>query len=156
MSGDAGQLDLFVEPGQRTPEYYVDETLWWIDRNWGAFWQLVRMCEEEARSARPERIRRGDVYKMARDRGISVTTCKCFRQDNNRWPSLSRYILMVRPATSKVLRPVERPNDVDLVDLAERWRGHKWSHPGRAGLFFPAERWQDAAGMVESGDVSAA
>ncbi len=163
------QLDIFGSTN--SPSAYVAKTLSWIDGSWSSFWKLVELCEKEASD--PNRVvckigkdgksvvdhivpvRRGDLYILAQMAGLSVTTCREFRFDNNIWAPLSRYVLMLRPKVSKVIHPIEKRDGIDLVDLCEMWRKHAWSHGRRAHVFFACEHWQDASQMVEIGDVSA-
>lgn len=174
------QLSIYDSRGAQDPAEYAVAALTWIDQSWGSWWRLVDMCEQEAgnpsrivykmdehgnielsEDGEPAvdhivRIRRGDLYMLAQMHGMRISLCNEFRFDNNVWPALSRFMLMVRPKTSAVIHPAYNPDGIDSLDLAQMWRDFKWSHPGRAALFFPASRWQDAAEMAAVGDVSAA
>lgn len=174
------QLSIYASKGSQDPAVYVTEALSWIDAGWASWWALVNMCEKEANDparivyktdanggavlsedGEPivdhiVRIRRGDLYMLAQMHGMRISLCNEFRFDNNVWPALSRFMLMVRPKTSAVIHPAYNPDGIDSLDLAKMWRDFKWSHSGRAALFFPASRWQDAAEMAAVGDVSAA
>ena len=84
-------------------------------------------------------LRRGDVFLLAQQQGMSITQCREFRFDNTLWAGLSRYMIMFKPALSLILKPTEKPNGVDSVNLA-----HVWQQVTCSTSFFTCPRWQDA------------
>lgn len=111
------------------------------------FFALVNLCERAADRGLPL-VRRGDIYILAQQDGLSVSMCDDFRFDNNMWSALSRYMLMFRPYLAKVIHP--KRADIDTIDLQ-----HVWRERVCATTAFLAETWQEAKASYEAGDVSA-
>lgn len=133
----------------RTPLMRVEEACCWIADDYPRKWmRLVGLCERAIASGWP-RIRRGDLYVLATQQGMSISEAREFRFDNNLWSVLSRYLLMFRPSLAAAIFPKEA--EVDTVDLAEVW--HRVVEPS---TFFFADDWRQARAALEAGDASAA
>ena len=137
---------------KNTPRLMAEEACCWIKEGYGSpngrFFRLIGMLE--AAAARGERcVRRGDVYRMAQEQGMSVTLCQEFRFDNNIWSALSRYLLMFRPKLAAVIHP--KKASIDTVDLEEVWRDNVSPH-----TFFYFHTWQEAVAAYAAGDACAA
>lgn len=124
----------------RTPAKRVEEGCAWIAKDYPKKWlRLVDLCEW-AKSQGWPRIRRGDLYVLAAQKGLDITLCQEFRFDNNLWSILSRYLLMFRPELATVIFPKTADIDKDAINYEDIW------HDTVArNTFFPARTWQDAA-----------
>lgn len=124
----------------RTPAKRVEEGCAWIAKDYPKKWlRLVDLCEW-AKSQGWPRIRRGDLYVLAAQKGLDITLCREFRFDNNLWSVLSRYLLMFRPELASVIFPKTADIDKDAINYEDIW------HDTVArNTFFPARTWQDAA-----------
>ena len=134
-----GQTNLLTG-SDRDPMKYVRSALAWAKDGYPYKWMsLVRLCEAEA-AAGNRRIRRGDVYTLARQHGLTVSECEAFRHDNNLWAALSRYLLMFRPGLACAIFPDPQPWD-GVFDLVAEWH----AHVSPATPFYIAD-WRDARG----------
>lgn len=111
------------------------------------FMRLVKLCER-AIARGEKRIRRGDLYRMAQEDGLSISVCQEFRFDNNIWSALSRYLLMYRPKLAAGIHP--KKADIDSVDLIKVW--HDIVNPR---TFFPVNSWKEAVEAYKLEDVCA-
>lgn len=93
-------------------------------------------------------VQRGDIYQIARNRGLSVSDVNELRRDNSLWSVLTRYMVMLRPCLSQALR--FRRCGIDDIDLVEKW--HRYVNPN---TYFFAKGWRDAVMLVEQNDTSA-
>lgn len=126
----------------RTPAMRVEEACAWIAEDYPKKWlRLVDLCEWAKAQGWP-RIRRGDLFVLATEKGMPITLCREFRFDNNLWSVLSRYLLMFRPELATVIFPKTAEIDRHGIDFEDVWHEHV-----ARNTFFPARRWQDAAKM---------
>lgn len=124
----------------RTPAMRVEEGCAWIAEDYPKKWlRLVNLCEWAKDQGWP-RIRRGDLYVLATQKGMPITLCREFRFDNNLWSVLSRYLLMFRPELATVIFPKTAEVDKAAIDYENVWHDHV-----ARNTFFPARTWQDAA-----------
>ncbi len=120
----------------------VEDACGWIAEGYPGKWmRLVGLCEQAIADGWP-RIRRGDLFVLAAQQGMDMTTCMEFRFDNNLWSVLSRYLLMFRPQLAAAIFPKEADIDRAGIDLENAWHEHV-----ARNTFFPVRRWQDAADM---------
>jgi hypothetical protein len=133
------------------PKTRVEMACMWAKQGYGTvdsrFLRLVRLCER-ACDRGEICIRRGDLYRMAQEEGLSVSVCREFRFDNNLWAPLSRYMLMFRPKLARCIHP--KSADIDTIDLEAVW--HAVVNPR---TYFPAHSWKEAQRMTELKDVCA-
>lgn len=121
----------------RTPKQRVEEACAWIAKGYPHKWlKLVNLCEW-AKDQGWKRIRRGDLFVLAGQRGMTMSECMEFRFDNNLWSVLSRYLLMFRPELASVIFPKEAA--IDTVDFETMWRDTVESR-----TFFYADSWKKA------------
>lgn len=126
----------------------------WVKSNPAAFRAVMAMAHREVDSGNP-RLTRDDAYAMLRGMRVRMADGDGepaeieLVRNHNFWACLSRYMVMLRPRLARVLR--FRRSMFDQVDLQEVWRENV-----NAGTTFLAESWQEAARLVETGDVSAA
>ena len=120
------------------PAQRVSAAAAWIAEDYPRKWlRLVNLCEWAMDQGWP-RIRRGDLYLLAGQRGMDVTLCREFRFDNNLWAALSRYLIMFRPSLARVIFPRAVPG-LDAADFVGPWRRHV---SGRTFLY--GDTWQEA------------
>lgn len=126
----------------RTPKMRVEEACAWIADDYPRKWmRLVGLCERAMAEGWP-RIRRGDLYLLASQQGMTITECMEFRFDNNLWSILSRYMIMFRPSLSRAIFP--KVAEVDEVDFEQVW------HDTVAkSTFFWASDWRKASKLAE-------
>lgn len=104
---------------ERDPEEIARMACRWIATSHARWWQLVDLCKWSAARHPRWRIRRGDVWARAQERGWDVSTCRQFRFDNTLWAPLSRYAIMCSPRLALHIRP--RSSPLDEVDLRAVW-----------------------------------
>lgn len=135
-----------------TPRQIVEQAAMWASKDYPApdcrFRRLVDLCEE-AKLSGVRRLRRGDVFYLARAYGFDMSICDEFKFDNNIWSALSRYLLMYRPSLAAIIKP--RKADIDHVDFRA-----VWSDVVGIDTRWLADSWQEAQLAYEVGDVSAA
>ena len=103
----------------RDPHVLAMNACRWIKADPERWGRLVDLCEW-FRSTHPgRRLRRGDLWVYAQQRGMSVTLCEEFRFDNSLWSVLSRYAIMCRPHLAEAIRP--RESGSDTVRLRDVW-----------------------------------
>ena len=103
----------------RDPHVLAMNACRWIKADPERWGRLVDLCEW-FRSTHPgRRLRRGDLWVYAQQRGMSVTLCEEFRFDNSLWSVLSRYAIMCRPHLAEAIRP--RESGIDTVCLRDVW-----------------------------------
>lgn len=102
-----------------TPQERVYMTLHWIKNNGDLYSQLKGICIEEAANPNVNRLQRGDVFYIAKRRGLSASGGTKFRFSNTLWPALSRYMIMENPELARVLKPSEC--EIDRLPLAKMW-----------------------------------
>ena len=91
-------------------------------REWAALLEIVREEREAG-----ERVRRGDVAKLARDLGVDATLLPRFKFDHNLWAVLARLMVIEEPANASVLR--FRRSKLDLLPLGRMWAAEKEGWP---------------------------
>lgn len=126
------QMDMFS--GSTSPVDRVESACRWLRdfEHHCAFMRLMDVVD-----AQPGHVRRGDVWVLAQQAGMSVSDCEMFRFDNNLWSVLSRYMLMMRPRLATKVHP--RRCDVDTVDLELVYRRSVSTH-----TTFPCHTWDEA------------
>lgn len=131
----------------RDPQAIVDYGCYWIRDHWRGFKLIMHIAHIEAESGNPC-VQRGDIFILARRRGLDVSDVPELRRDNTLWSVIARYMVMLSP---KIARSINyRKSKIDDVDLAERW--HEIVNPN---TFFLAETWGDAKKAVALEDASA-
>lgn len=131
------------------PIVYVQDACYWVKHNPDKFKRLMHLCHREVDAGNP-RVTRGDIYNLAREAGFTITECRELKRDNNKWPTLARYMVMLRPRLAKCLHFRESGIERDGIDLAAEW--HAIVNPA---TFFYADDWKDAKAKCMSGDVTA-
>lgn len=129
------------------PLVYVQEACWWVKRHPGYFKGLMRLCHEAVDAGNPC-VQRGDVFNLARKAGMTVSEARELKRDNNMWPVLARYMVMLRPRFARCLN--FRKAGCDDVDMIAEWRAIV-----NAGTVFLAKDWKEAKHAVDIGDVTA-
>ena len=122
------------ESEKTTPEERVCMTLNWIRSNPTLYAQIKQICLEEESCARVNRLQRGDVFYIAKRRGLSISGGTKFRFCNTLWPALSRYMIMEHPQLGRVIKPKEC--EIDKLNLAKMWRKYIGQHE------FGVEDWR--------------
>ena len=157
MNEQMSLADLLAEnisgPKVNTPRSMIEDACNWIAPDYGKpnckFFHLLNLCERAANRGEPN-IRRGDLYRIAQEDGLSISVCQEFRFDNNIWSPLSRYLLMFRPKLAAVIHPRENSIDKSGISLVDVW--HEIVNPR---TFFPVETWREAVTAYEEGCVCA-
>lgn len=128
-----------------SPRLRVESALAWVGSDYPRKWlRLVELCEWAMDAGYP-RIRRGDLFVLAAQKGMEITLCREFRFDNNLWSVLSRYLLMFRPRLASVICPKGCALDDAGLDFEAMWhRRVAWS------TCFPCATWQEAAERSEA------
>jgi hypothetical protein len=103
----------------RDPHVLVMNACRWVKADPERWGRLVELCEWFAAMHPGRRLRRGDLWVYAQQKGMSVTLCEEFRFDNSLWSVLSRYAIMCRPKLAAAIRP--RASGVDSVHLRAVW-----------------------------------
>lgn len=103
----------------RDPEQIARAACRWVAADRHRWWALVDLCLWAMRTHPSHRIRRGDVWVRAQERGMSVTMCEAFRFDNTLWAPLSRYAIMCRPELATHIHT--RSSGLDSIDLRAVW-----------------------------------
>lgn len=96
----------------------AERALSWVARNPGIFRELMEIARAEY-AAGTDRLRRGDVAKVARDRGLVASDDKRFRFDHNLWSALSRAMVLEDPRLAVIVR--QRRSALDLVGFDAMW-----------------------------------
>ncbi len=91
----------------------------WIKADPERWGRLLDLCEWFTQAHPGRRIRRGDLWVYAQQRGMSVTLCEEYRFDNSLWSVLSRYAIMCRPHLAEAIRP--RESGIDSISLGSLW-----------------------------------
>ena len=91
----------------------------WIRESPERWGRLLDLCEWFRDMHPGRRLRRGDLWVYAQQRGMSVTLCEEFRFDNSLWSVLSRYAIMCRPHLAEAIRP--RESAIDGLHLRAIW-----------------------------------
>ena len=107
------------ETEKTSPEERVYMTLHWIKNNEDLYYGLRRICVEEEANPAVNRLQRGDVFYIAKRRGLSASGSTKFRFCNTMWPALSRYLIMDTPKLARVIKPSEC--EIDKLNLARMW-----------------------------------
>lgn len=129
----------FIDESEKTtPQERVYMTLHWIKSNPDLYVKLKQICIEEESCPAVNRLQRGDVFYIAKRRGLSASGDTKFRFCNTLWPALSRYMIMQNPKLGRVIKPKEC--EIDELDLAEMW------HETIGPFDFPASDWRLACG----------
>ena len=107
------------ETEKTSPEERVCMTLHWIKSNWASYAAIKQICIEEEANPAVNRLQRGDVFYIAKRRGLSMSGGTKFRFSNTLWPAMSRYLIMDCPQLGRVLKPAECA--IDKLPLAKMW-----------------------------------
>ena len=108
------------ESEKTTPQERVYMTLHWIKSNPYLYASIKQICIDEESNPTVNRLQRGDVFYIAKRRGLSMSGGTKFRFSNTLWPALSRYLIMDCPQLARVLKPSECA--IDALPLAKMWR----------------------------------
>lgn len=103
----------------RDPHVLAMTACRWIKADPERWGRLLGLCEWFVATHPGRRLRRGDLWVYAQQRGMSVTLCEEFRFDNSLWSVLSRYAIMSRPHLAAAIRP--RESGIDSVHLRAMW-----------------------------------
>lgn len=103
----------------RDPKVLVINGCRWVSADPERWERLLDLCEWFRYHHPGRRIRRGDLWVYAQQRGMSVTLCNEFRFDNSLWSVLSRYAIMLRPHLAEIIRP--RESGIDTTDMRGIW-----------------------------------
>jgi len=103
----------------RDPHVLAANACRWVKADPDRWGRLLDLCEWFLDAHPGRRLRRGDLWVYAQQRGMSVTLCEEFRFDNSLWSVLSRYAIMCRPRLAEAIRP--RESGVDTVRLRAVW-----------------------------------
>ena len=104
---------------ERDPQVLAAKACRWIRADPERWGRLVELCEWFRDMHPGRRLRRGDLWVYAQQRGMSVTLCEEFRFDNSLWSVLSRYAIMCRPHLADAIKP--RESGIDSVHLRAVW-----------------------------------
>ncbi|MEG1246513.1 hypothetical protein [Gordonibacter sp.] len=132
----------------RKPQEIVDYGCCWIRDHGRGFKLVMHLVHIEAESGNPC-VQRGDIYNLARRRGLGVSDVSEFRRDNTLWSVIARYMVMLRPKLARSLNFQTTRIDKD-VDMVERW--HEIVNPN---TFFLANSWREAKEAVKADDATA-
>ena len=102
-----------------TPEERVYMTLHWIKAHPDLYVKLKQICVEEEANEAVNRLQRGDVFYIAKRRGLSASGDARFRFSNTMWPALSRFMIMDNPELARVIKPAEC--EIDKLDFSKMW-----------------------------------
>lgn len=149
----------------RSAEDYADMASVWARKNRRTWHSLCRMLRKEARNrdrwiyerkngkvlrdkkglpivARMVPVRRGDIFVVAQQQGMSITMAREFRFDNNMWATLSRMAIMYDPSIAHVVNPKTNEKlEINSIDLKGIWQRRNPLDD------FYADTWQEAAEM---------
>lgn len=103
----------------RDPRELAANACRWIRADPGRWGRLLDLCEWFRDTHPGRRLRRGDLWVYAQQRGMSVTLCEEFRFDNSLWSVLSRYAIMCSPRLAEAIRP--RESAIDGLHLRAVW-----------------------------------
>lgn len=92
-------------------------------------------------------LQRGDIYYLAKKLGMNISDIEDLKRDNNLWPGLTRYMVMLRPRLARVFS--FRKSKLDDIDLIEIWRERV-----DPNTTFLANSWQEAKRNVEMDDIT--
>ena len=118
--GDQLVIPNFDETTKTSPEERVCMALHWVKNNPLGYVAIKQICLEEEADPACNRLQRGDVFYIAKRRGMSVSGGTKFRFCHAIWAPLSRYLIMDEPRLARVLKPTECA--VDKLNLAKMWR----------------------------------
>ena len=107
------------ETEKTTPEERVCMTLHWIKDNPDLYAAIKQICIDEESCPAVNRLQRGDVFYIAKRKGLSASGKTKFRFCNTLWPALSRYMIMECPELGRVIKPSEC--EIDKLPLAKMW-----------------------------------
>ena len=131
----------------RDPQDIVDYGCYWIRDHWRGFKLIMHLTHIEVENGNPC-VQRGDIFNLARRRGLGVSDVREFQRDNTLWSVIARYMVMLRPKLARSLN--FRTCGIDDVDLAARW--HEIVNPN---TFFLANSWRKAKEAVALEDATA-
>lgn len=118
----------------------------WIKGHKRQFYAIMEIVEFEAQRGNPC-VQRGDIYMLAKHRGLSISDVRELRRDNSLWSVLTRYMVMLRPYLARALR--FRKCGLDSIDLVDKW--HRYVNPRTV---FLADNWRQAVSLVEMCDAA--
>lgn len=130
-----------------TPTDLVGYGCAWIRDHPREFKAIMHLLHLEVESGNP-RVSRGDIYMLARRRGIDVSSMPELRRDNTLWSVIARYMVMLRPKLARCL--CFRKSVADEVDMVDRWHEVVGTWPT-----FLASTWKEAKEAVAADDCSA-
>ena len=129
------------------PIIYVQDACYWVKHNPDKFKRLMHLCHREVDAGNP-RVGRGDIFKLSCDAGFTITESMELKRNNNLWPTLARFMVMLRPRLAKCLH--FRKAGCDDLDMIAEWHSIVNSRTE-----FLAKDWKEAKHLCEIGDVSA-
>lgn len=132
----------------RDPRDIVDYGCYWIRDHGRVFKLIMHLVHIEVEGGNLC-VQRGEIYSLARRRGLSVSDIREFRRDNTLWSVLARYMVMLRPKLARSINFQTTQFDKE-VDLVERW--HEIVNPN---TFFLADSWKEAKEAVKADDATA-
>jgi hypothetical protein len=111
------QLSIFTSglPTAMEPHDRAWEGCHWVLRHRPAWSRLRTLIHSMAANPQCPSIRRGDVYILAQQRGMSISEALELRFDNNLWSVLSRLMIMQDPIIAHVVHP--KRCALDMIDL---------------------------------------
>ena len=130
-----------------TPTDLVGYGCSWIRDHPREFKTIMHLLHLEVEAGNP-RVSRGDIYALARKRGIDIATMPDLKRDNTLWSVIARYMVMLRPKLACCLH--FRKSAADEVDMVARWHEVVGTHPA-----FLASDWKQAKETVAVDDCSA-
>ena len=108
------------ESEKTTPQERVYMTLHWIKSNPSLYAAIKQICIDEEACPAVNRLQRGDVFYIAKRRGLSASGGTKFKFCNTLWPAMSRYMIMEHPELGRVIKP--RECEIDALPFAKMWR----------------------------------
>ena len=125
----------------------AEEVCCWIKGNRRNLNTLMHLVHIEVDGGNPC-VQRGDVFSLARKAGMSISEANELKRDNNLWPGVSRYMVMLRPRLARSIN--FRKSKLDKVDLVEIWH----DNVDAGTIFFAKDRFE-AKRLCDIGDVTA-
>lgn len=125
----------------------AEEVCCWVKQHRGHFRTIMHLIHREVSDGNPC-VQRGDIYKLARDAGMSISDAKELKRDHNLWPGISRYMVMLRPRLARSIN--FRKSKLDKVDLVGIWH----DNVDAGTVFFAKDRFE-AKRLCDIEDVTA-
>lgn len=133
--------------GLSQAERSVYDAAYWIKGHPSSFRALMHYMHLQVDKG-VVRTTRSDAMAYAREAGLNISDFADLKRDHNLYPSITRYMVMLRPRLARTIR--FRKSKVDDVDMAEIW------HEVVSGsTTFLACNRKEAEQMVLLGDAAA-